>query len=176
MTPLHHLQRNIAMTKTDRQPQSHAQFGHPRSQTSRKVDNKQGFEEVALICIPTTHNFLTQGDSNLTHTFNNASINCTSHKILEWGLPTRWSSKKWGRIHVDKFRYLDLGFGGEHAGVSGRATIDHMQGIQFEKKVHPQPKNNKNPEIDPTHMLSVALNSSGSRSWTFATRLLCSAL
>ena len=79
-------------------------------------------------------------------------------------------------LHKDRFRYLDLGFGGEQAGVSVRATIDHMQGIQFEKRVHPQPKNNKNPEIDPTHMLSVALNSSGSRSWTFATRLLCSAL
>ena len=29
------------------QSQSYAQSGHPRSQTSQKVDNKQGFEEVS---------------------------------------------------------------------------------------------------------------------------------
>ena len=41
------------------------------------------------------------------------------------------------------------------------------------KKEHPKPKNNKNQEIDPTHMLDFALNTSWSRSYTFATRLLC---
>jgi hypothetical protein len=56
-----------------------------------------------------------------------------------------------------------------------RATIDHMPCLQFKRighKEHPQPKNNENPQIDPTHMLNFALNSSGSRSWIFATRLL----
>ena len=35
------------------------------------------------------------------------------------------------QVAHENIRYLDLGFGGEHAGVTVRATIDHMLGIQF---------------------------------------------
>ena len=93
-----------------------------------------------------------------------------------------WIWKIWQACPKPKYlirtRYVVLGFGGERAGVTVRAIIDHMPCLQFkrlEDKEHPQPKNNENPQIDPTHMLDFALNSSWSRSWTFVTRLLWSA-
>ena len=94
------------MQADGKRPQSPAQFCHPRSQTSRKVDNKQGFEEVVWVCTRITHNFLPQADSNLTH------IQQCKHRLhltqnSGMGLPTYWSSKTWGRNKLPKG---ELGF------------------------------------------------------------------
>ena len=102
-------------------------------------------------------------------------------KESEWENPKPcWSSKNPPSTDVaqGRIRYVVLGFGGERAGLNVWATIDHTLCLQFKRTrdgEQPQPKNNKNPQIDPTHMLDFALNSSWSRSWTFATCLLRSA-
>ena len=75
-------------------------------------------------------------DSSLTHTqqckhqlhlTQNTGMGAANPLILQ-----KMASK---HVAQGKIRYVDLGFGGEHVGVSVRATIDHMTGMQFGKRV-----------------------------------------